>query len=454
MAWGTFAERRAAIEDRARKAEARAKEHRAREASYRTQGKPEKAEHHAATAARQEQLVLNHRQELDRLAARARQQAREGLTNAERAHEMARAQERAAAAAAAMPAVDPLQAYTEALEAAVSLEEDAKRREASARAYTRIGDKRKAEIASGGAALDRQRAAEWREEADRIQSGTSRDLARELETAIKAKARAEGKKRKESNRLKNLDVVENLATAAAQREIASGGAGRGTKVASLRDYAALIRKPQERTQRRLKAMEEFDTLCATADEGLFPEPKFEHESGSGKGPGPQIMLTRAAGLAELQALTKAIGAGNTAMLRAWIYERSTLTALVRAGYGTEKAIGALALAALDAAAKHFTTPAEDGAHRVETAPPSQPRPSVAASPSQSEHSDQLSDRENASPAAPPAGPRRRSPEIRRFWSNHLPEGDKPERPTVSCPEEISDATRRTIRALSDPDARA
>lgn len=444
MAWGTLAERRSAVESLALKAEARAKEHRAREASYRAQGKAEKAEKHAATAKRQERIALTHRQELDRLALRARQQAYEGLTAAQRAHEMARAKERAAAAAAAQPAVDPLHAYTEALETAAGLDEDAKRLDKNARAYARSGDAKKAEISTRRASLAREREAEWRGEADRIQAGTSRDLARELAAAVKAKRRAESKAKIEAKRLADLGIAGDLATAAGQREIASGGAGRGNKVASLRDYASLIRKPQERTQPRLKAMEEFDNLCGTADAGLFPEPRFEHESGSGQGPGAMVMMTRAAGLAEMQQISDAIGARNVEMLRAWIYERQTLIALVRAGYGSEKAIGALTLAAVDALAVYLRTRSALAAQMTGMGLPSQPRPSDAATASRGYAQSQVADTEISNSQASRVS--RSQPEIPRFSSNHLPAGDRPRRPTISCPEPISDDARRTIQA--------
>jgi hypothetical protein len=115
----------------------------------------------------------------------------------------------------------------------------------------------------------------------------------------------------------------------------------------------MIRKPQDRTSARLEAMHDFDNLCGTADSGLFPEPRFESESSSGKGPGSEVMAHRAAGLLEMEQVRNAIGAINTDMLRAWIYERQTITAIVRNGFGTEKTAGALLLAAVDALASHI-----------------------------------------------------------------------------------------------------
>jgi hypothetical protein len=446
MAWGTHAERRAAVEDRLRKADARSKEYRAREASYRAQGKAEKADNERARAARQEQIALTHQQELDRLAARARQAAYEGLTAAQRAHEMARAQERAAAAAAAQPAIDPLHAYTEALETAASLEEDAARSDKNARAYGRAGDQGKAELSTRGAELSRTRAREWRDEADRIQAVTSRDLARELKLAIKARRRLESQDKNEAKRLADLGVPGGLDTAAGQREIASGGAGRGTKVASLRDYASLIRKPQERTRTRLETMERFDTLCGTADAGLFPELSLERESSSGHGPGEAIMARRIAGLAEMTEISAAIGARNVDMLRAWIYDRQTLVALARAGFGTEKTAGRLALAAVDSLTVYLKTRDALAAQLAGMGLRSQPRPAAVASADPGEPQGQGPERKNANSASSPAS-RSRS-ETRQFPSNRLPAGDKPTRETIACPEPIGDDVRRTIQALS------
>lgn len=445
MAWGTLKERRDAVEAKAKTAEAKAVEHRAREASYRTQGKEEKADGHAKTAARQERIAEGHRQEIARLDARARQQAYEGLTAAQRAHEMVKAQERAEAAAAVRPTVDPLHAYLEALQHAAELEEAAARDDKKARGYVRAGDKRKAEIASGGAELSRKRAREWRDEAERIQAGTSRDLEREAKLAIKAQRRLQSQEKNEQKRLADLGVVADLATAAGQRAIASGGAGRGTKVASLSDYAGLIRKPQERTRVRLETMEKFDTLCATADAGLFPEMKLERESSSGHGPGAQVMANRAAGLAEMAEIAKAIGARNVDMLRAWIYDRQTLTAIARAGFGTEKTAGKLVLAAVDALATYLKTRDALAAHLagLGAPPPSRSSGGVSAGPGSARS------REPGAGTPSPSEPRasRSRSETRQFWSNHLPAGDRPQRETIACPEPISDDARRTIQVL-------
>jgi hypothetical protein len=388
MAWGTHKERRKALEDKLKKAEARAQEHRAREASYRTQGKLESADKHAATAARQERLCTQHRQELDRLAARARQQAYEGLTAAQRAHEMEKAKERAAAAAAAQPAADPLHAYLEALHAAAGLEEDATRKAKDAREHSRAGDKFRSAIAEGNADLSRRRAAEWRAEAERIQSTTTRDLEREAKLAIRERRRIESQEKNEAKRLADLGIAGDARTAAGQRVIASGGKGRGNKVAILSDYAGLIRKPQERTRLRLETMEKFDTLCATADAGLFPELKLERESSSGQGPGAQVMANRAAGLAEMQDLSRAVGARNIEMLRAWIYERRTINSIARAGFGTERTAGPLLLAAVDSVGVYWKTRSALSAHLAAAGSLSRSQASESPSIAQREHPSQ------------------------------------------------------------------
>jgi hypothetical protein len=437
MAWGTHAERRADLRERAEKAEARAAEYRAREASCRTQGKPDKANGYATTAARQERIAEQHRRDIERLDQRAREQALAKMTAAERAMEMVRAQELAAAAAAALPAIDPLDAYSEALQTAAALEEDVARFEKNARAYSRAGDKSKAEISTGGAARARQQAVEWRAEAERVQAGTSRDLARELKMAIKAKRRRESQVKNEAKRRTDLGVVGDPMTAAGQREIASGGRGRGIAVASLRDYASLIRKPQERTRARLETMERFDDLCGTADSGLFPEPRFEHESGSGHGPGALVMAKRAAGLAEMGDITNALGANVVEMLRLWIYHRHTFVALVRAGYGTERTIGATTLAALDALATFFKTGSALAAARTGLGLPAPSQLSEGAWADQESPRRREASAETASSSATPA--RRIRPAEPQPWSNRLPQGDRPKRATIVSREPISDA---------------
>ena len=355
MAKTTAAQRRDAAVERAEKCEARVKEYRAREASYRLKGKVDKADEAGAIAARQQRLAHQHRQEVERLDLRARREAGEILVKAARAHRMAKAQESADQSRVTQPPVDPLVAYMEVLQHASELEVEIAQKERSASAHKRAGRTGQAEIAMRGAEQRRGWLADWRAEAERIQSETPRDLPKEMKALMVQRRKAESAIKNESKRLDHLGVVSDLRTAAGQREIATGGKGRGEAIASLRDYSSLIRRPQDRTAKRLEAMREFDGLCALAEEGLFPEMKLERESTSGAGPGQAIMATRAAGLQDMQELREIVGGRNVDMLRAWIYERQTLTSIVRAGFGTEKTAGALALAAVDSLVVWFRT---------------------------------------------------------------------------------------------------
>lgn len=386
MAWSTPSERRADLEQRAAKAEAKAEEHRGKEKAYRLQGKTEKADAAAKTAHRQEMIATNHRQEIQRLDLRVQREARQTLSASFRSQEMDRAQKLAEAAVAVRPEVDPLLAYMEALEQAVNLETLAEQRETNAATHKRAGYQVKADIALRGAASSRARAAEWRAEAMTIWRSTDRDLPREAKTTIAARRRIESQAKNEEKRRAHIGVITDLRTAAGQRDIASGGRDKGKPVASLRDYASMIRKPQDRTSARLEAMHDFDNLCGTADSGLFPEPRFESESSSGKGPGSEVMAHRAAGLLEMERLRGAIGAINADMLRAWIYERQTITAIVRNGFGTEKTAGALLLAAVDALAMHFKRTA--GGRSAGSGSAGRPHPRPAGTPAHSTESAQ------------------------------------------------------------------
>jgi hypothetical protein len=349
------AERRAKLRRLAAEATVRAHEYRARESAANSHGRVDKAKQYATTAARAERLALTNQRELDRLDNCARRLLREGSNRAERAAEMKRAQDKATAAAAALPPVDPLQAYGEALEIAAGLEAEAKRQDARADGYIRSGDAKRAAFATGGAATSRDRAAAWRAEAEKTQAGTSRNLARELALSIRARARADDQGKATGKRLARAGIEASPDTAAGQRYISTGGRGRGKAIAALSPYAALIRKPGDRTAARLEAMEDFDALCGAADAGLYPPPRFESESTGSKGPGDGVMANRAAGVIELDMVAAAIGAPNLAMLRGWIVERRTLAALSREGFGSDRTIGALALAALDALAIYLRT---------------------------------------------------------------------------------------------------
>jgi hypothetical protein len=105
----------------------------------------------------------------------------------------------------------------------------------------------------------------------------------------------------------------------------------------------------------MEAMRRFDTLVQTAEMGLYPELKMESESKSSGDPSPNIMLSRVGGLDELAEISDVIGGGNVAMLRAWIFERQGMTQLARLGFGTDKTVSRLCLAALDALAVYWRT---------------------------------------------------------------------------------------------------
>ncbi len=326
----------------AEKADARAVGHRANADLQARKGKVEKAADFTARAERQELIAKEHRRDAGRLQVREDANAK-GQVIARTL--LTRTEGRAAAA----PRPDPLQVYMEAMQHAEELDGEVEVLRLKRDAYTGPSAHVKAWRAEAKAVQRETWAREWREAAAEEVASSGRALDREREIVLKAQAKRQKLDEKDEKRLATLKVAGDLRTAAGQREFVSGGIGKD-RVASLSPYIALIRRPQDRTAVRLDAMRALDNICGTADSGLFPEPKFEQESRGGFGPGPLIMLERAAGLAEVDQIRHAIGGRNFEMLKAWIYEKQTLTALVRAGYGTEKTAGALALAAVDALA--------------------------------------------------------------------------------------------------------
>jgi hypothetical protein len=341
----------------AEKADARAIGHRANADLQARKGKTDKAADFTARAERQELIAKEHRRDAGRL--QVKEEARAKGRVIARTLEI-RTEERMAAT----PRPDPLQIYMEALQHAEELDAEVEGFRLKRDGYARQGEHHKAGLIEARAQKHAGWALEWRAEVEKaIALGEGRDLAKEREMALKAQAKQVKLSTKEEKRLANLKIAGDLRTAAGQREFVSGGIGKG-KVASLSAYIGLIRRPQDRTAPRLDAMRFLDDLCGTADSGLFPEPKFAQESrGSGFGPGPLIMLERAAGLAEVDTIKGTIGARNFEMLKAWIYEKQTLTALVRSGYGTEKTAGALALAAVDALVLYLKTRSGRGSPR-------------------------------------------------------------------------------------------
>jgi hypothetical protein len=351
-------ERRAQHVQRRDKAEASGKVYRAKEEAYRAGGKIDKADKAGATARDFELNAATHRRAIEDLDADAPRQHRlreeAARVAAVKQSDLAKAQ--AAAEQAALDRIrnDPLKVYMEALQHAGELDVEAEGLRLKRDGYSRAGSHVKAWRAEGRAQKLETYAAEWREAAQEAQEATERDLSRERAVALKAAERQAKARQKETARLADLGLEQDTATAGASREYVAGGVRKG-RIVSMAAYETLLHRPEDRTQRRLEAMHDFDALCGTADAGLIPEPKFEHESGSGKGPGALVMEKRAAGLQELGDLEEAIGAGNVAILRARIYERQKMIALVRAGFGDRNTVPHLFLAALDAMTVYFKT---------------------------------------------------------------------------------------------------
>jgi hypothetical protein len=351
-------ERRALHVQRRDKAEASGKVYRAKEEAYRAGGKIDKADKAGATARDFELNAATHRRAIEDLDADAPRQHRlreeAARVAAVKQADLVKAQAAAEQAALDRVRADPLRVYMEALKHAEELDLEVARYAEKAMGYQRAGDAEKRDRAQRESERRATWAREWREAADEAQAQTERDLARERTVALKAKERQDKANAKESARLADLKVENDVRTAGASREYVAGGVRKG-RIVSMAAYETLLNRPEDRTQRRLEAMHDFDALCGTADAGLIPEPKFEHESGSGKGPGALVMEKRAAGLQELGDLEEAIGAGNVAILRARIYERQKIVALVRTGFGDRNTVPLLFLAALDAMAVYFKT---------------------------------------------------------------------------------------------------
>lgn len=342
-------ERRAELAGKLKRCEARHAEYRAKAVKYEAAGKGDKAKASAETADRARLHAASHSRALAELEEEERLQDRVRRDQADTRAKLD--------ARPVPPPPDHLRVYREALTHAGELDAEAERYRAKARGYARAGDQNLAQRAEQAVLQREVWARDWRAEAEKADSAAAaagRDLARELATARAAEERQASRGKKASTRLEDLQVEANLATAGAQREYEAGGV-RGKRVASLATYATLLRRPEDRNSRRLEAMSDFDDLVAKADAGLFPEPRFEHESGSGHGAGERVMAARAAGLAELSDLEDAIGAGNVRLLRLRIVERRTLTAIAREGIGSETTIAALFLAAVDQLSVYLRT---------------------------------------------------------------------------------------------------
>jgi hypothetical protein len=354
----TVEERLESLVQRHAKAEASGKAYRAKEAAYRLGGKTDMADKAGKTARDFELNARMREQELrylqDDMPRQKRVREEEERAAELRAVDAAKVKAQAEQAALDRLRADPLKVYMEALQHAEELDLEVTLYAEKAMAYQRAGDDAKRDRHQRESERRAGWARGWREAAEEAQAQTERDLARERAVALKAKERQDKANAKESARLADLKVESNLETAAGAREYVAGGVRKG-RIVSMAAYETLLRRPEDRTKPRLEAMHEFDNLCGTADSGLFPEPKFEHESHGGSGPGSQVMLSRAAGLQELQDLGEAIGPGNVAMLRARIFERQTLSALVRSGHGDKNTAPLLFLAALDSMVVYFKT---------------------------------------------------------------------------------------------------
>lgn len=351
MAWAPASDRKAKVEDLAVKAEARAAERRARAALQTAKGKRDKAAEHVVAALRQEQIASLHRQELARLQIRERRDVGKAEAGAAREAAYRKAQERAKERVVTVT-VDPLETYMQALDGKLAVEHEAEQLRDQAREFLRLGEATKAQQKARAALARDMWAKDWQTEADAaIASAGGRDLERERFRALSDQSRLRKAAIKRQAGRADMGIESDERTAAGQREFVAGGKGRD-KIASAASYATLIRDPKNRTTIRLEAMRRFDVLCSTAEEGLFPELKMESESKS-TGAGSLVMEHRVAGIGEMQDLRRAIGGREVDMLRLWIWERHTLTHLVREGYGHRDTISALTLAAVDAAARFW-----------------------------------------------------------------------------------------------------
>lgn len=351
-------ERREIHVTRRAKAEASATEYRAKEARYRLAGKDDKAEKAGKTARSFELDASSHRRHIEDLDAdaprRLRVRAEADKAQAIKTADLAKAQARAETERLERLNRDPLRVYTEAMVHAEELEGQSETWARKARGYRDAGDQEAAAKASRVAAERAGYAVDWRKIAEKAVAESGRDLVRERTVALKAQDRRNRADIKERARLEDLKVESDTRTAAGARELVVGGVRKG-RIVSMATYEVLLARPQDRTPARLEAMHDFDMLCATAEAGLIPEPKFEHESSGGKGPGALVMEKRAAGLEELADLKDAIGPGNVDFLHRRICDRAKLSALARDGYGTEKTVATLFLAAVDSMVVFFKT---------------------------------------------------------------------------------------------------
>lgn len=195
--------------------------------------------------------------------------------------------------------------------------------------------------------------------ADNAASLSKGDLAKRLRTALRreeALARADAA-REEARagplRRLNANLVFDRRTAGGSREIVIGNAkGKSEARVTLASYGALIKKPKDRTEPRLRAMEAFDELWHRAEAGLYPEPRFEPAVDTSAG-ASGVTAHRMDGLAEMQRLTAYIGRQAQALLKMRVVDRMEVQAIARIGDRDPEDVGALIHAAIDGVAAFY-----------------------------------------------------------------------------------------------------
>jgi hypothetical protein len=310
-------------------------------------GNAEKAASFIAKAERQECLMRGHAATAERL--RGQQQGMVG-----RAVYADALKVKASLEKEARPRPDPLAVYTEAMMHIAELRGEVEDLRTKAAAYDRKGDARKRDLALGRALKHEGYIPGWQRAAEDEIASSGRDLPREYQIARKAKHRQSEKEAERVKRLEKLAVNADPRTAAGQRQYVMPAPKKST-VANLAGYRDKITLVNERTKPRIEAMYEFDMLCGKAEAGLFPEINMDADRIGGSGPGPDIVLSRVAGLEEFREIEDVIGAQNVKMLRAWIFEGHTMIQLSRLGYGSERTAMRLCLAALDSLVTYWRT---------------------------------------------------------------------------------------------------
>ncbi len=205
--------------------------------------------------------------------------------------------------------------------------------------------------------------------ADSAADAAGRDFARRLKAERKkdiALAQADAARAKPLREIE-ANLTLDRRTAGGSREIVLGNAkGKSEARVTLASYSALIKKPKDRTEPRLRAMEAFDELWHRAEAGLYPEPRFEPAVDTSAG-ASGITAHRMDGLAEMQRLTAYIGRQAQALLKMRIVDRMEVQAIARIGDRDPEGIGALIHAAIDGVAAFygFGRPAPEVEHLVE-----------------------------------------------------------------------------------------